>query len=458
MFTANLILRTKWSVLMSESPRVTATRKLNSAGVRFLSGIALIACTLLAPPANAQINCSSGSSTKMACLIPNTVLAGAPGYNLSPANVNSPISNSFAFLTSDLGGEISQIPLASPASGIIFTIDPTLHVPVRKDESLGPILTQRAETIGRHKLYIAMTYQYFLLEDVDGLSLKGPLTAAFPLNLTTNTNPTTPDAFAVGNSRVDLKIHQYVGYVTFGLTDRIDVSAAIPVLRVDMRYTINEQIFTPTSFTAVPQTSNARQSTGLGDVVLAMKGTAWKGEHEGLAVGAEVRLPTGDAQNFLGSGTWGVKPFATFTRTGRFSPHANVGYEFNGNTVLVTGTNGGNGQLPDRLIYSGGADWGIFKHLTIAADVIAQWVKDSPRATIDQNVQVTVGNGSASSIFTLPEALHSVKGNYNRTDASGGLKWKPFGNLLISGNLLVKLDQGGLRERLAPLGGISYTF
>jgi len=456
MALADLPLSTKWSFHMSESTRVKPERKVN--WIHSLPICLLLLLGVISPPACAQINCASGASTKMTCLIPNTVLAGAPGYTLSPNSVTSPISNSFAFLTSDLGGEISQIPLASPASGIIFSIDPQLHVPVRLDESLGPILTQRAETIGRHKLYIAMTYQYFLLQDVDGLGLKGPLTAAFPLNLTTNTSPTTPDAFAVGNSRVDLKIHQFVGYVTYGVTSRLDVSVAVPVLRVDMRYTINEQVFTPTSFTVVPQMSNAQQSTGIGDVVLAVKGTAFKSKHAGLAFGAEVRLPSGDAQNFLGSGTYGVKPFATFTRSGRFSPHANVGYQFNGNTVLVTSSSGGKGQLPDRLFYSGGADWGITKRFTLAVDALAQWVNDSPRASIDKDVQVSVGSGSTSSVFTLPQALHSGKGSYNRTDGSAGVKLKPFGNLLITGNLLVKLDQGGLRERMAPLVGVSYTF
>jgi hypothetical protein len=49
-------------------------------------------------------------------------------------------------------------------------------------------------------------------------------------------------------------------------------------------------------------------------------------------------------------------------------------------------------------------------------------------------------------------------GSYNRTDGSVGLKFKPVRNLIVTGNLLVKLDQGGLRARTVVLGGISYTF
>jgi hypothetical protein len=449
----------------------TQARPSQRLNCRNITNLGLLVLLSLAgsPTANAQVNCGSGNaaSQKLICLIPKTVLQGANSgsqtYTLSPATVTLPtpgLSDSFAFLKSDLGGELSQIPLASPASGIIYTTDPTLHVPVPSDQSLGPILTQRADTIGRHKLYAAVTYQYFLLEDVDGLGLKGPLTAAFPLTLTTTTNPTTPDALAVGNSRVDLKIHQFVGYMTFGLTDGIDVSVAVPVLRVDMRYTLNEQVATSNGIMNVGQQSNAEEATGIGDVVLAFKAQAWKTKHFGLAYGAEARLPSGDAENFLGSGTFGIKPFVTFTRSGKISPHFNIGYQFNGNTELVTNSAGQNARLPSRLIYSGGADWGILKRMTIAVDLLEQRVINSKRANILSNVQVPINNSGSSgtTIFTLPQALHSFTGSYNRSDGSVGLKLKPFGNLLITGNLLVKLDQGGLRERLAPMVGVSYTF
>src|SRR6266852_400537 len=194
----------------------------------------------VSPSAVAQINCNSGSATtKLSCLIPTTVTpSGYTFSNSSTADLSS--SRIGALLQADLGGEISQIPLASPASGIIFTIDPTLHVPVPSDQSLGPILTQRAETIGKHKFYVSMTYQYFLLQDADGLGLKS-LPATFLLS--SNNTPSNPDTVVIANSRVDLKVHQWVGYLTFGLTSKIDLSVAVPLLRVDMRYTTNEQLF-----------------------------------------------------------------------------------------------------------------------------------------------------------------------------------------------------------------------
>lgn len=61
-------------------------------------------------------------------------------------------------------------------------------------------------------------------------------------------------------------------------------------------------------------------------------------------MGVDARLPTGDEYNFLGAGSVGARPFFALPyRLGNFSPHANFGYHWNGNSVLAgnfqTGTN-----------------------------------------------------------------------------------------------------------------------
>src|SRR5258708_26309254 len=61
------------------------------------------------------------------------------------------------------------------------------------------------------------------------------------------------------------------------------------------------------SFTS---TGNA---SGIGDLTLRLKGTAFKSGHTGLALAVDVRLPTGDETNLLGSGAAGVKPFLAFS-------------------------------------------------------------------------------------------------------------------------------------------------
>jgi len=383
----------------------------------------------------AQVNCTAGSpaSGKLICLIPNQL------------NLTQGSAQNLAFLNEAIGSQVSDLPLATPASGVIYTIDPKLNIPVPSNETLGPILTQRAETIGRHKFYIAFTYQFFQFEDIDGMGLKN-LPIFLPLqggNVVTATN-----------NRLDLKASQFTAYFTYGLTTSIDVSVAVPIIDMHERMTtsgIEYSLVPPigsTSFTN--KASPDGSATGIGDVNVAAKWRLWKRKHGGLSVGAELRLPSGDSENFLGAGTIGVRPFAVFTYGGRISPHFNIAYEVNGNTNLVTNSSGTNGQLPNRLIYSGGADWAITRWLTVAADVLEQRVFDAQRVNL---VSYTIPNPN----LTYP-SINSFTGSYNRTDGSIGLKLKPFKTFIVTANLLMKLDQPGLRARNVPLGGLSITF
>jgi Putative MetA-pathway of phenol degradation len=389
------------------------------------------------PAALAQSpNCSGAQSKKLFCLVPNQL-----------GQVSTQFGLVGAALSQDIGTEVGDLPLASPSSGVIYKLDPKLNLPVPSDQTLGPILTQRPETVGRHKLYFAAVYQFFNFEGLDGLALKN-----LPIVTTTPPPPGAPVLGFDTSNRLDLKVHQTTGYFTFGLTSRVDVSVAVPFLDIQEKLTttgtkvlVNSPVSTPsTPFSVL----NAGSASGIGDVVLAAKGTLWKPTYGGLAVGVEVRVPTGDTLNFLGSGTTGVKPYLAFAYGKRVSVHANVGYQFNGNSQLVLTSSGGEGKLPNRLFYSEGVDWGATKWVTFVADVLSQRVFNVQR--------ITLGTATMNS-DTFPTAV-TTKSSYNRSDGAAGFKLKPYRNLIITANVIIKMDQGGLRARFVPLGGISYTF
>ena len=65
------------------------------------------------------------------------------------------------------------------------------------------------------------------------------------------------------------------------------------------------------------------------------KYTAIRWKNGAFATGLDARLPTGDEYNFLGAGSVGARPFFALSyRLGNLSPHANFGYQWNGNSVL----------------------------------------------------------------------------------------------------------------------------
>jgi hypothetical protein len=433
---------------------------------------------------NAQVCPTSATSPKLICTIPQ--LYGPAGLvlgNPSPLHQQhflASIHNNFTPLNSELSQELSILPFASPASAITFTFDSSLGVFTRSTETYGPILDERAETIGRHRFYLAADYQFFSFSSLDGIDLKH-LPAEFthlqfPVN---GTFPLFEQDYLMTMNRIDIKSHQVTLSGTFGLTNRIDVSIAVPILDNDIGVTSTAHIVrvaacelthsctTNGAFAGVyyffdatnplnsldNTYSNRRQATGIGDVVLRGKSTLITGEKWALAGGVDLRLPTGDELNFLGSGATGVKPFVAASYRARISPHVNIGYEWNGDSILEGDVSSGQkGRLPNQFSYSGGIDVRIKPRLTMALDLLGQRVIGGDRI---KEVPFTDVQGTVHTDITT---IQPFKASFQMDDLSVGAKYRLYRNLLLTGNVLFKLDDAGLRAKVVPLGGLSYTF
>ena len=106
-------------------------------------------------------------------------------------------------------------------------------------------------------------------------------------------------------------------FATYGISDRWDVGVAIPVMRVDLEATADAEIvrlgtaFQPLVHTF--QTGSGRRAAtrsprpaapaAIGDVVLRTKYNLHQRGAQGLAVTFDLRFPTGDAENLLGTGS-----------------------------------------------------------------------------------------------------------------------------------------------------------
>jgi hypothetical protein len=458
--------------------------------------------------AAAQNLCPAGVvSDKLICLVPQVF--GPNGFVL-PAGVggaalaNSFAGNSLTPLNSAIGRQAVLVPQASPSSGIIYTWDPDAHVPVASTGSFGPIYGERAETIGKYKLFIGYDYQYLKFSSLDGIGLKtlpevftqpndsvdvpGFTCSASPNGTNTGKCAFIRDVVKV-NSRLDLKVHEFVSFINFGVTDRIDVSVAIPIANVRMGITSDATIVDVSNtgvhaFASRPDcgiTSNcvnqtfssSRTASGIGDMTLRVKGTAWKGDRAALALGADIRFPTGDAQNFLGAGAAGVKPFVIWSLSSRIAPHVIVGYEVNGSSVIAGNISiGSKERLPSQLTYAGGVDMRVTKWLTTAFDLVGQQVFEAQRLSATtftelgactQNVAdplnpvCPIGTG-LNNVGNRDANLSQTSGTLNVSNISIGAKMRPFSNFLITGNSLIKVNKGGLRSGFVPLLGVSYTF
>jgi len=466
--------------------------------------VAVFCVVLISAVANAQNLCPLGTtSTKLICLIPQVygpnglLLQNTNSTVLGVAPIQNGLPQALSPLNTSIARQASLVPLASPSSGITFSWDAASKIFVASTESYGPILSERADTIGKYRIYVGFGYQYFSFTSNDGVDLKRlPAVFTQPDTLATNLGPppgtlcsiNVPDGPAnksqcgfirdivTSNNRIDLKLHQYTTFVTFGVTNRIDVSMAIPIQNIRMAMSSVATLKdagsgahtflgrTDCSPSCTTTSSNVGSASGIGDITFRVKGTAWKGEKSALGLGVDVRAPTGDAQNFLGAGAAGFTPFLVWSYHARISPHAFVGYEVNGSSVVAGDiTTGKKERLPGELRYSGGADVWLTKRISAAFDLVGQQVFQAQRLSKTTFVEPLGCTDPSCDNLVAPPAptdpnLGSTIGSYNITNASIGAKIKPFGNFVVTANVLIKLNDGGLRATAVPLVGVSYTF
>jgi hypothetical protein len=431
---------------------------------------ALLVCVAacLSPSLKAQA-LPSGTQTgrgKLAFLLPD--LYGPAGLTLPnpdhQAHFDSAFQNNFGPFNSAMATQLTSLPIPSPASGFTYTFDPALGVYRRSGQSFGPILAERAETIGKGKFFFGFSHQQFKFDSLDGTDL-----SKVPSVFTHS--PGAPEP-AIGNDLIttnnflDIRIAQTTTFFTYGLHDRFDVSVALPYLRASMNVSSDatvQRIGTSTrpnihyfldangNITNRAQFNDGGSATGIGDVIFRLKGTVLRTGPAWLAVGADIRTPTGDEYDFLGSGALGVRPFAALSfRSKHVSPHINVGYQWNDSSVLAGDIRTGRkGHLPNQFTYAAGIDAGISPKFTLAFDVLGAHIYKALR--VNQEIFTAANSQQFPQISFKQSAV-------NVTNASAGFKVNPIGTMLVSFNLLMKVNDAGLRDRVTPLIGVSYSF
>ena len=386
-------------------------------------------------------------------------LATLPGEQPHSAHFNSAFQFDFSQFSTALVSQLVSLPLPSPASGFTYHFDPSLGVFQRTTQSFGPIIAERADTIGAGRASFGFAYQRFTFDSMEGLDLRR-VPAVF----------THDNAFLRGGredvvtttNAITATVGQATAFVTVGINDRFDVSVAVPVVSNDLKVVSEatiQRLGTTNTLTHFFRQANGDvgerrtftavgSATGLGDVTVRLKGTLVRG----VALGLDMRLPTGDEMQLLGTGATGLQPFAAMSVTaGKVSPHLNASYKWSGSSVLAGNpSTGQSADFPDQLSYAAGADVGVNGRLTIALDVLGRYLRDTTRLVVQDFHAL-----DDRSVF--PNVVFE-RDSFNALSGALGMKANVGGRLLVDVNLLFKLDENGLRDKVTPLVGIEYAF
>jgi hypothetical protein len=426
----------------------------------------------LALAAFASLAGSAAADDKLSLVIPNVYgpqglivdsEALLPSGETHSAHFNGSFQTEFTQFNIALASQLTSVPIPSPGAGFTYHFDPTLGVFQRSTESFGPILADRADTVGRKKWSMGVSYQRYSFDTIESLDLDG-VPAVY-----THDDPGPGGRADVVTTQNGIKtsVDQFTLTGTYGFGDRVDLAVALPIVSADLEITsvaTVQRIGTAgsplTHFFRQPDGSagntrtfsNSGSASGIGDMVLRLKGQVVKKPKSGVALALDVRVPTGDEEDLLGAGALGLKPFliASFT-AGKFSPHVNVGYEWNGESVLAGDPKTGTKEdVPDDLVYIAGFDVAATPKLTLAADLRGRTTFDTPRL---QSETFTALDGTT----TFPNITFETK-TLTTLEGALGVKANLVSRLLVNANLLFKLNDAGLRDEITPLFGLQYTF
>ena len=395
-------------------------------------------------------------------LVVNSLATLAGGVSHS-AHFNSAFESEFSQFGTALTGQIVSLPLPAPASGFTYQFDPGLGVFTRSTSSFGPILAERADTIGARRVSLGFAYQRLAFDSIENIDLQS-VPAVFTHD-NAELRGGREDVITTVNS-IDSEVSRSAVFLTYGVTNDLDVSIAVPYISTDIVVTSDatiQRIGTTIPeihfFRAADDTIGTRRiftafghASGIGDITIRMKQAFKRSQRSGFALGLDLRLPTGDERNLLGTGAPAVQPFIAWSGTyGALAPHINVGYQWNGASILAGDIEAGVSEdLPDVAVYAVGAVVAVHPRVTLALDVLGRYIIDSPRVRLSDFHAL-----DGRSVF--PNITFDT-GSINELSSAAGLKINIAGRLLLNTNLLMRLNSAGLRDKISPLVGIEYAF
>ena len=418
--------------------------------------------TLLAVSVLAAIPASSSAQNQdppLSALLPNLYLdalfeeyfafvdAGADDEQLLNTLRNRFVTDTFPIIRL-AGNQLSSFPLASASGGCAWTFDTGSGAFTRASNSFGPIFAERPLTIGRGRLNVGGNFQHVTFDRLEERRLRGGEIVSY-LNA-----PLRNGDQAFFANVLDLKVtSDTLGvFATYGVTDRLDVGVAVPINRVDVRATVTPRFgFTSRGIVRdFEPFSDAGTRSGIGDVVVRAKYNMLKGDTWGIAEAVDVRLPTGDELNLLGVAGGQVKlSLIASSAMGMLSPHMNLGYTISGTSSA------GDDPLTyvspplEEFNYAAGADLALSLRTTVAVDVVGRVIRYA--GSMAWRPSEFGGAQYPQFDFTPGPDLHLMLG-------SAGLKLNPFGNMLITTNVLFPLAKNGLTDNLTWMGGVEYSF
>lgn len=381
-----------------------------------------------------------------------TVNSAVHGQHYNPAVTQGQL-NLLSFLTNSIGNSLGNVPFTGASSGVTFSF--ASGAPVATSLSGGPIFAERSQTLGRGRLLAGFNVSSFSMDNVRGVPLND-LEFNFTHQNIQNAavgDPEFENDIIEVNTDLSLSLMVTSAYASYGLFDDVDIGVLVPLVRASLSGSSRaavipwtqpspHQFGTPGNPSATAQSASDGSAMGLGDIAVRMKANLYQTETWGAAALVDARLPTGDEENFLGTGSTSVRAMGVFSRrSGSFSAHANAG------VALRTGEHQNN-----SLLLTLGFDHLVSSTVTIAGEVVSGFEMGESKLVLPAPVVFTAPEVRTVEVTDIPDQKD------NLIDASFGAKFLVLRDYRVVTNILFPLSDGGLRPKFFWTLGLERTF
>lgn len=415
---------------------------------------------IFSDPATAQLNQVFDGIFKEVLRDKLQLSAGAHGTHFFDA-ADLASSSLTPALTSLIASNVASFPLSSTVAGVTF--DFSSGRPVAITESLGPIFAETATTVGREKINLGFNFTNLSLSKFRGLATKDIRFTFIHENidgLGAVGDDLTERDFMDLFLGLDVNARIFAFSATYGITANFDIGVAVPVVNVSLNAkagaTINSYTFAtlrnalhrfndngqnPQLDYSVPEKNES--ATGIGDLGLRLKYNFAQGTDVDLAALLDIRLPTGSQDDFLGTGKTNIRLcWIASKKIGNFAPHFNLAYDRRSAELDS-----------DEFELVAGFDQKITSGVTFAADILAELDLNK-----DEAIELFPGVATISGLGQVDLSNIPARHRDNVLNAAVGFRAAPSERFSLLGNVIISLNDGGLRSSVIPTIGANLSF
>jgi hypothetical protein len=325
--------------------------------------------------------------------------------------------------------ELSNLPLASSSGGFVYRLNPSLGLVERASDGFGPFFTERLLRNSRGQTSIGFSLQGAAFTSLQGADLT---TGTFPTNAARLTGAT--QAFSVDTLNLELDGRSFTGFLSYGVTDRLAVGAAVPLVHV--RFS-GDRVRTVNGVSTL-MSSRSGSATGLGDASVQGRYTVSGEALRGFSVGGDLRFPTGREEDLLGAGETALRMLGIGSwEEGQLALHANAGV--------------GVGGVSREIFWSTATTFAATPRITVVGEVMGRRLSELSLVQDVYEPHPLIAGVETMRWLPNDPGIHTMF-------VVTGAKWNLASSWLLNTNLLIRVTDAGLRARVTPAISLDYAF